>query len=147
MLSRKPASLRLVENGCAVAFPVAPIADVRVGDGAAVARRGTEGRRYHAGWSRADGYRCRACGAEVQALTPPKLDLQSARQSSRQGRESWFVLNVPQNGPRPRPIGIQASGISPKSYVTIAELPSNGTVLLARRDHRGHTAANCKPCS
>jgi hypothetical protein len=46
------------------------------------------------------------------------------------GVQSWSVLSVPQHG-EARPIGIQASGISIDSYVTITELPSNGTVLLA----------------
>jgi hypothetical protein len=43
--------------------------------------------------------------------------------------ESWLVVNVPQNG-EPRLIGIQAPEIDAE-YVTMSELPVNGTVLLS----------------
>ncbi len=69
--------------------------------------------------------------AELAALKfrPAAAQTGSSTGSTEGKPQNWGVVSVSQNG-EARSIGIQASEISAEAYVTITELPSNGTVLL-----------------
>jgi hypothetical protein len=138
MLSLKPASLMLGENGFAAPFRIPPIADANHTPHDLTVTVTVTALPSHGTVLKEDGITQVGLGELVTATELAALKFRpDTRQTGfaigsmiKPSPEGRFVLNVPQNG-EPRPIGVQASGFSLKSSVTITELPSNGIVLLA----------------
>jgi hypothetical protein len=135
MLSLNPTSLTLDETGRATPFRIATMADVCYTPHDLTVK--VTVLPSHGTVLKEDGITQVGLGQIIAAgeLAALKFMPGSAQTGFAAGTtieprlESWSVLSVPQNG-EPGLIGIQVSGISMVSFVTIIELPSNGTVLL-----------------
>jgi hypothetical protein len=136
MLSLNPTSLILDENGRARPFHNATIVDADYTPHdltVKVTALPSHGMVFKEDGITRIGLEQMVTVAELAALKFSPVTAQtgfSIGSTDEPGLEGWFVLSVPQND-GPRPIGIQVSGISTESFVTIIELPSNGTMLLA----------------
>jgi hypothetical protein len=136
MLSLNPAALIPGENSLTIPLPIATIADADYTPHdltVTVTALPSHGLVFKEDGITQVGLGQMVTAAELAALKFRPAAAQTGfatGPTSKLRPEGWFVLSVPQNG-EPRQIGIQASGVSIESYVTIIELPSNGTVLLA----------------